>query len=64
MYLYKKKKTEEDYIFWGLIIKYYSLWDMVLDRNLIDLLLEIRFENLGENENIWIRYFFCEILLS
>ena len=58
MYLYKKKKTREDYIFWGLIIKYYSLWDMVLDRNLIDLLLEIRFENLGENENI------CEILLS
>lgn len=35
----QEKKTEEDYIFWGLIIKYYSLWDMLLDSNLIDLLL-------------------------
>ena len=56
----QEKKTEEDYIFWGLIIKYYSLWDMVLDRSLIDLLLEIRFENLGENENIWIGNFFAK----
>lgn len=36
---------------------------MVLDRNLIDLLLEIRFENLGENENIRIRNYFLRNLI-
>ena len=60
LHVFIQEKKTEDYIFWGLIIKYYSLWDMVLDRNLIDLLLEIRFENLGENENIWIRNFFAK----
>ena len=54
--IYTTKKTEEDYIFWGLIIKYYSLWDMLLDSNLIDLLL-VKMKTFESG-------IFCEILLS
>lgn len=64
MYLYQKKKTEEDYIFWGLIIKYYSLWDILLDSNLIDLLLEIRFWKLRSKWEHLTQDFFAIIVLN